>query len=186
MIEQEAININNFAANQNELERIYLSAFTQGEHAQFISKKEVSDTLIKLFETGFGFIAKSENQIAGMLFAYPLEKNPEFPSEECIGFDWKKSLYIAEVLVDKPFRGRGIAKKLLEKIEETAVKKSYNTLTLRVWDENISAISLYKKFGFEETGITIYQTKYKNEQTSFEMKKLYLYKKLDCHERIYC
>lgn len=178
MIELEAININNFNAYQSELERIYLSAFTQGEQAQFISKKEASDTLKKLSEIGFGYIAKSGNQIAGMAFAHSLEKDPEIPLKKCTDFDFRESLYIAEVLVDGQFRGRGIAKELLKKIEEIAVENGYNTLTLRVWDENISAVSLYKKIGFEETGITIYQTKYKNEQTSFEMKKLYLYKKI--------
>ena len=49
------------------------------------------------------------------------------------------------IVVDSQYRRQGIASKLLESI----IKLNPENITLEVREDNVSAINLYKKFGFE-------------------------------------
>ncbi|MBE6571912.1 MAG: ribosomal-protein-alanine N-acetyltransferase [Ruminococcaceae bacterium] len=60
---------------------------------------------------------------------------------------------IANVAVVPEFRNRGIAKNLIAYATEYAREKSVGKMMLEVRASNTPAISLYKKFGFEEVGI---------------------------------
>lgn len=86
----------------------------------------------------------------------------------------QKSIYIAELMVDKAYRGQGIGEKLLSKTLEKF--KGFDVL-IRVWKENTAALKLYQKLGFTQVA-TIRQTKTKTDgKTFFEMEKVYLHKK---------
>ncbi len=61
-------------------------------------------------------------------------------------------LQIANIAVDKEYRGKGIAKILLEWIIEQAVKQNYKSITLDVRESNSAAIRLYDQYGFREIG----------------------------------
>lgn len=156
---------------------LYLKGFTVGSNAQYISVENAERTLLKLLKMGFGIIALQNEQLAGFLFAFPVEPDEEFPSE--LKNEFTNSLYIAEVVVGAEFRERGIATKMLEEMQHTAIKLHYDNLILRVWDENVAALNLYRKAGFKDTGVTIRQTKFKDELTPFGMTKIYLYKNIE-------
>jgi putative acetyltransferase len=51
------------------------------------------------------------------------------------------------------FRGKGIGSKLLQKVIEHSVTFGLEKIELNVYTSNVSAIGLYKKFGFEQEGL---------------------------------
>ncbi|MHA1900576.1 MAG: GNAT family N-acetyltransferase, partial [Promethearchaeota archaeon] len=56
---------------------------------------------------------------------------------------------IKAVGVDKAYRKKGIGYKLLQFSEDIARKRNMNYLQLSVLSRNLSALSLYKSFGFK-------------------------------------
>ena len=61
-------------------------------------------------------------------------------------------LHLGNIAVHKDFRGRRIAKKLLQRIIEVARSKKVRLITLEVRAGNISAQNLYGKFRFKTAG----------------------------------
>ena len=57
------------------------------------------------------------------------------------------------MLVDHPWRGRGVGSTLLESCINWAKEHGAHKLSLEVWPHNIAAIALYRKFGFEHEGL---------------------------------
>ena len=55
--------------------------------------------------------------------------------------------------VNPTFRGRGIASELIHAVIEYAIKKNFSEIILDVYDQNTSAIELYKRKGFIFTGV---------------------------------
>ncbi|MBN2694569.1 GNAT family N-acetyltransferase [bacterium] len=63
-------------------------------------------------------------------------------------FTWiGKSLYLDDLYVKSDFRGNGVAKKLLDKIFETAQKERCKRVRWQVLNWNENAINLYKTIG---------------------------------------
>lgn len=60
---------------------------------------------------------------------------------------------ITNVVVDKGYRRRGIAKALLQQVLNTGKELGIQAYTLEVRKSNKAAISLYEKFGFHQEGI---------------------------------
>ena len=61
-------------------------------------------------------------------------------------------VYITNVAVFEKFRRKGVAKKLIDALLETAKAENGNFVTLEVRESNIPAVSLYEKCGFEKVG----------------------------------
>lgn len=78
------------------------------------------------------------------------------------------------LMVDKDFRGQGLGKELLKIILAQAKKMGLKIVELNLFSDNIAAINLYKKMGFNEYGKLpdgfFRQGKYSD--------KIYMYKKL--------
>ena len=75
---------------------------------------------------------------------------------------------IMNIVVKKSKRKSGIGSLLLKNIIELCKKLNISTLFLEVNEENIPAISLYKKFGFEKIG---FRKNYYKENNAIVMKK---------------
>lgn len=61
-------------------------------------------------------------------------------------------VYITNVAVFEKFRRKGVAKKLIDALLESAKAENGNFVTLEVRESNIPAVSLYEKCGFEKVG----------------------------------
>ena len=59
---------------------------------------------------------------------------------------------IQKVMVDVDFRGRGIAKEIMEKLIDKAKEIGLESIILDVRETQITAINLYKSFGFHIVG----------------------------------
>ncbi len=57
---------------------------------------------------------------------------------------------IARVYTDEKYRGKGVAKILINKVIEFAKKSGYKRLVLDTWKNSVSARKLYEKMGFIE------------------------------------
>lgn len=82
-------------------------------------------------------------------------------------FACKPLVNIHDVIVPVGFRGKGISKRLLEKVEAVAIERGCCKLTLEVLEGNEIAKNAYLSFGFEG-----YVLDEKNGRALFWQKKL--------------
>ena len=77
-------------------------------------------------------VIKSKNWIVGHI-SYRLEKN---------------KFHLFHLIIDEKFRGLGLAKLLIDKVERDCFSQQKNYITLNVLKKNEEAIILYKKLGY--------------------------------------
>ncbi|MDO5664363.1 MAG: GNAT family N-acetyltransferase [Bacteroidia bacterium] len=167
----------NYPKFRKKIIDLYLNAFTTGEYAQYIPLESAESTLDEMLRNGWGNMAFVGDKLAGVLIALPLSHDNDFPHNKCFRIPVESSLYIAEVMTHSDFRGKGVASKLIENFLEEA-KDNYTDVVIRVWDKNEPALSLYEKMGFERMDVDIVQTKFRDKNEAFEMRKIYLFKRI--------
>ncbi len=111
-----------------------------------ILKDELSST------NSYYLVAKSDNEILGFAGIKYVLNDAD----------------IMNIVVKKSKRKSGIGSLLLKNIIELCKKLNVSTLFLEVNEKNLPAISLYKKFGFEEVG---FRKNYYKENNAIVMKK---------------
>ena len=79
-----------------------------------------------------------------------------------------KALEIERIYVSKEFHGKSVGQLLYDKAIEIAKQKNAEYVWLGVWEENLRAISFYKKNGFVEFDKHIFQLG-DDEQTDIMM-----------------
>lgn len=168
------LNSSNYLKYRADIIELYLHSFTTGEFAQQISQKEAEESLDNMMRDGFGRMILCDNRLAGLIIAYPLIYDNDYPCEIYPYISRDKSLYIAEVMVHKDYRGYGFATKL---INETlsSISDLYTDVFIRVWSKNKPALELYKKLGFSYIA-SMRQQKTSKNGDPFEMEKYYMYK----------
>jgi len=62
----------------------------------------------------------------------------------------KNMLNIHDIFVEPAYRGKGIGKKLIQKVNEKALENDCGKITLEVRKDNLSARGLYKSQGYAE------------------------------------
>lgn len=81
----------------------------------------------------------------------------------------ENSLEMERIYVLKVFQGKNVGKLLFDKAIQVARKKNVSYVWLGVWEENLRAISFYKKNGFVEFDKHIFKLG-EDEQTDLMMK----------------
>ena len=174
----EIIQTNNFEY-RNQLIDLYIEAFSTGQSQQYIDTEELEQYIDLILNAGYTVLAIEKGNVTGAMLLCPLSFEKALPAAVSDNFDVDKCLYVAEMMVAEKVRGQGIGKQLMAAFFRGIDKNSYSDVFIRVWNENIPAISLYTKMGFEPVA-TIEQTKTKaNGSGTFVMQKIYLHKKLD-------
>ncbi len=110
--------------------------------------EEVTVTLDHFIESGFGekpvwwaFVAEENDVILGFALYYIRYST------------WKgQRLYLEDFIVTEEARGRGIGKKLFDRIIEEAKEKKFSGMMLQVLDWNEPAINFYKKYNMDFDG----------------------------------
>lgn len=64
----------------------------------------------------------------------------------------EKPIELQRLYVSQECHGKGVARALVEKVEEMARKRGFKTMWLGVWEENFKAQKVYGKFGFVRVG----------------------------------
>jgi ribosomal-protein-alanine N-acetyltransferase len=78
-----------------------------------------------------------------------------------------EEIQILNVAVDLPYRGLGLAQKLIRKVIDLGLKKGTKTVVLDVRKSNNAAIQLYQKLGF--TIQTVRKAFYSNSEDAYGM-----------------
>lgn len=105
--------------------------------------EEVINTEEKMMEEGFGespyfhaYMAEVDGRVVGMSLVYFRYST------------WKgKTVYLEDLIVNEPFRNRGIGKLLFERTMAFAREENCARMTWQVLDWNEPAISFYKNYG---------------------------------------
>lgn len=109
-----------------------------------------ADAMIKAIEEGSLFLFKELGILKGMVTV-----NEEAP-EEYNNIEWQsnaeKILYIKNLAIHPNWQGKGIAKKLVETVEEYAKDKSYKALRVDIYSGIGAAEKLCEDLGFNKTG----------------------------------
>jgi len=103
---------------------------------------EVTVTFDHFVESGFGekpvwwaFVAEVDESVVGFALYYIRYST------------WKgQRLYLEDILVNEPFRGKGIGKLLFDKLLKEVEEKKFSGMVWQVLDWNEPAINFYKKY----------------------------------------
>lgn len=96
---------------------------------------------------------KSGNRL---VFIYKI--NGEFIGEGALVLDTGDSdytipnrrVYVSRMIVKKEYRNQGVGSEILGFLTEKAQKMGFKEMTIGVDKDNVNALKLYKKFGFDE------------------------------------
>ncbi len=104
-------------------------------------------------------VAELEGAVIGQLCAYPVEAGPEEtyePTDPVLepyeSLEIPGTLYISSLAVFDEFRGRGLGTKMLSIARKQAQERSFDALSLLVFERNTGAVKLYQREGFREVG----------------------------------
>ncbi|WP_297095947.1 GNAT family N-acetyltransferase [uncultured Draconibacterium sp.] len=167
-----------FEAYKNELVKLYIDSFSAGKSFQYHSEEETEVYLRSIFAVGYGILAMKENEIIGAILLTPLSFDELLPEEIAKNFDMNRSVYVAEMMVEKSKQGQGIGKKLLTWFLKEVDRNKYNQAFIRVWVENEAALGLYKKMGFEVCATMVQPKLLADKSETFDFEKIYLHQKL--------
>ena len=179
MVETKLIQSSQFEKYWSHLVDLYIDTFSAEPSFQYLPKSEV-EKYFKLFvENGFAVIVEDQNEIlVGALFACPLIFDNLFPVSLKSTIVPENTIYIAELMVDKLYRGRGLGTVLLQECLKISENEQFKYAVIRVWKSNKSAVKLYERLGFSIVE-SIVQQKMKADKTGFRSyEKFYLYKEL--------
>jgi ribosomal protein S18 acetylase RimI-like enzyme len=85
-------------------------------------------------------VARSDGRVVGGLAAYVLPKFEQARSE----------IYIYDLAVDEPFRRRGVATGLIEKLRAVAAERGAWVVYVQADRDDAAAVALYSKLGVRE------------------------------------
>lgn len=155
---------------------LYVEAFSQGDSAQYINRTQLAHYIDLLLAQGYALIATEGETVCGALLACALTIDRDLPQSITEHYRPEKCLYLAEMMVAKTHRGQGVGRQLMEAFDQTADTNTFHDAFIRVWQNNLPALQLYLKNGYQPVA-TIEQQKIKPDgKTNFNMNKLYLHK----------
>lgn len=124
-------------ASINHLDRLYEIEMECFEEEAF-TRRQIAQLLTDY--NSVGLVAKENDKILGFIIAM-------------IYVDRKAlSGHILTIDVSPPHRRKGIGQMLLQEIEKIFKIKAVNTSHLEVREDNVAAISLYLKLGYQKIG----------------------------------
>ena len=167
-----------FNAYKNDLVNLYINTFSAGKSFQYHSEEGTAAYLQAIFDVGYGIFAMEENELIGAILLTPLSFDKLLPEEIAKNFDAERSVYVAEMMVEKSKQGQGIGKKLLTLFLEEADTKRFDHAFIRVWEENEAAVDLYKKMGFEVCATMVQSKLLADKSRTVNFEKIYLQQNL--------
>ena len=135
------------------------------KHDDFLKNiSALRDLLISSYESNFNI----SKELCGVTVESKIQELDKYVKEQkatllgmfndctLVGFVWcyihdyfgEKRLHINQIVIDKDFRGQGIAKKLLTQTEKYAAELDIKTIDLFVTEGNIAAEMMYEDLGY--------------------------------------
>lgn len=168
-----------------DLIQLYTDCFSKGLSEQHIDLDALKLYLRTFIDDGKIISIFNQDTLTGALLAIPISFDADFPADLKAKLEGKNVWYIAEMMIEEKLRGHGWGRKLLNEFISDAKQFNITDVFIRVWDQNIAALTLYRKIGFVDVA-EIEQTKTKTDLSgTFLMKKIYLHKRLNEYEGSY-
>lgn len=108
------------------------------------------DIFIRDIDSGHLYLYENNNKISGIIAIIP---GPDADYKDIIWEASGKALILHRLCVDPSYRKQGIASGLMQYAETFARREKYKSLQLDTRECNSTAIALYKKLGYKQTGI---------------------------------
>ncbi len=120
--------------------------FDKNLNKNYYNNQKAKDTLKKsiLSRKKIHLVAIDNNDIIGYIDGYILDKEEVYI---------QKVAYLDHLCVSPNYRKQGIGKLLMDEFTEIMKKQDVKFIKLNAFENNISAVSLYKKEGFKEYSI---------------------------------
>jgi ribosomal protein S18 acetylase RimI-like enzyme len=156
-----------FIAEMIEVSSDGVALIEWAEEAQKVDGRTVLDVGAEMYASEDGdysyrncWIAEVSRRRAGMLLAFPMPAReatdimpPPFDGTDVFApykyLEAPDTWYICGVAVLREYRGHGIGTGLMKIAREQALAHGYSQLSLVVFEENIAAVRLYKRLGYE-------------------------------------
>lgn len=100
----------------------------------------------ELADQGTTFLMAYDNEI---LAGYA--KLHDGPPPDCVSHE--KAVQLSRLYVTSHHMGRGVGSQLIQTCIEEASRQGYETVWLGVWEKNLHAQRLYRRFGFVRVGV---------------------------------
>jgi GNAT superfamily N-acetyltransferase len=125
----------------NEIMRLYEQLWSPGKIIPENMKKlkKAWHNLIKA-KYAYDLVIEEKKRLIGHITVRII---PEF-------WLYGKTGFIDDVVIDKPYRGKGLAKKLMKETEKMAKKKNIKIMGLHSEDYRPEAIKLYEGLGYKK------------------------------------
>ena len=136
------------------------------ENLRIVQVKEIPEDVQARMTKSFVEQEKSHGiDIKYSEFALMLRKEDGTVLGVLNAFTWFAEVYVDDLWVDQPFRGRGYGKKLLDHLEQLFKDKGYNNINLVT--NGFQAPEFYKKCGYQVEFVRENKTNPKLSKTFF-------------------
>ena len=103
----------------------------------------------------YGYVIKDNGRCIAYV-AINEEQSPEYCQVKWLS-DGRNVLVIHRLCVHPEYQGKGVAKKMLNFIEDLAAENNYSCIRLDAYSGNERAIRLYENFGYKKAGQVHFQ-----------------------------
>lgn len=111
-------------------------------------EKDYFEDLLQQPQVGF-FIAQEQDQMIGFVHAAVRNAPP------LAIFAPRRYAVVEGAVVSKDYQGRGIGRKLMQRVHEWALEKGAGSVELNVYNFNAGAISFYERLGYEPLSLKL-------------------------------
>ncbi len=116
-------------------------------YGEFYYEEMIKNTLNK----GIVYLAEVDGEGVGFAAGNITEIKPATSPESLP----QRKGRVIELFVNKEFRGRGVGKMLMEKIENYLIENGCHTINIEVFAPNIKAYDFYQKLGYKDRNIDL-------------------------------
>ena len=159
-----------------QISNLIVKTFTSGYYYQLSLKKiTINNYVYGMFRYGgFGQIALDRGKVVGIVILSPIRTKLAHPKSIRKSIDLDKSLSLRELAVLGEYQHKGIGSNLLKTAIDSIDVSIYKHIMLKVLVGNIPAISLYSKFGFQESTEVSEKRTHKDGKAVVMKKKFYI------------
>lgn len=135
------------------------------QHDEFLENITVLKTLLRSsYESNFNIsrelcsvtVESKIKELGDYIMSQEATLLGVFIENALVGFVWcyihdyfgEKRLHVNQIVIDKNYRGQGIAKILLTQTEKYATKMNIKIIDLLVTEENLAAVKMYEDLGY--------------------------------------
>jgi len=137
------------ALNEQGLTQLYKDIFSRAPYFENFSDEDVATFFKEYVDDGKLFLAYDQGRVIGFGASLPIQSVPQIEKViSDVGEETKNCWYMADLGVEETYRGKGIARELVQKRIDATPKGS--KILMRTSVDNIPSQTLYRSIGFKD------------------------------------